>query len=403
VSTVTPAAPPRSDGPPPPASGGRRGPLWSWYALLAAGLLWGLFSFGYQWTNGLAVTGLTNAVTWGLYIVVFMFLVGISAGGLIVVAGAELVGTHRFEPLNRLAVIVSGTAVATAAVSIIPDLGRPEMAWQMIVSPQLMSPLVWDMLVISAYLTIAGIDLWILTRPEPMPKALRTMAMITLPVAVLVHSVTAWIFGFLVARPFWNTAILAPLFISSALVSGTALILLVAWIVKRTSAWDPPEHLFADLARLLVWFVAVDLFLLVAELVTAWTSQTEYHVAPLEMLFTGRLAPLFWAQLGLGVLVPFVVYVTPRLRARTGLLVGAAVLSILGVFAKRVNILMPGMYEPQVTQAPGIPLGRPGQGFGIDELYVPTWVEYGVVLGLAAFAAALITIGVRRWVVPAAP
>jgi dimethyl sulfoxide reductase membrane subunit len=394
---VTTIAPPAATSTSSPA---RRGPLLAWYAALAAGLLLGLFSFGYQWANGLTVTGLTNTVTWGLYIVVFMFLVGISAGGLIVVAGAELIGSHRLEPFNRLAIIVSGTAIAAAAVSIVPDLGRPEQAWQMIVSPQLMSPLVWDMAVITIYLTIAAVDLYILTRPRPMPKALRVMAIVSLPVAVLVHSVTAWIFGFLVARPFWNTAILAPLFISSALVSGTALVLLVAWTVRRVSAWDPPDHLFRDLGKLLAWFVAVDLFLLAAEFITAWTSQTDYHLAPLEMLFTGRLAPLFWGQILLGVLVPFAVYATPRLRARPGLLAGAAALSIAGVFAKRVNILMPGMYEPQVSYAPGIPLGRPGQGFGIDTLYVPTWVEYGVVLGIVAFAATLITIGVRLWVLP---
>jgi dimethyl sulfoxide reductase membrane subunit len=406
VSTTTPAPVASSDaGAPPvePAAAKDRGwGRYAWYALLAAGLLVGLFSFGYQWSSGLAVTGLTNTVTWGLYIVVFMFLVGISAGGLIVVAGAELAGSHRFEPLNRLAVIVSGTAIAAAAVSIIPDLGRPHLAWLMIVSPQPMSPLVWDMLVITVYLSIAAIDLWILTRPRPMPKALRVMAIVSLPVAVLVHSVTAWIFGFLVARPFWNTAILAPLFISSALVSGTALVLVVAWVVRRTTSWDPPAGILSDLGRLLAWFVAVDAFLLLAEFITAWTSQTQYHLDPLMMLFTGRLAPLFWGQILLGVLVPFIVYATPRLRARTGLLVAAATLSILGVFAKRVNILMPGMYDPQVSLAPGIPLGRPGQGFGIDTLYVPTWVEYGVVVGIVAFAATLITIGVRRWVVPRA-
>lgn len=393
MSTIAPTAP--------PAEGVRRpGAVWAWYAVVGAGLLVGLFSFGYQWANGLTVTGLTNTVTWGLYIVVFMFLVGISAGGLIVVAGAELIGSHRLEPLNRLAVIVSGTAIAAAGASIIPDLGRPHLAWQMLVSPQLMSPLVWDMLVITIYLTIAAVDLYILTRQRPMPKALRVMAVVSLPVAVLVHSVTAWIFGFLVARPFWNTAILAPLFISSALVSGTALVLVIAWTVRKVSSWEPPGHIFSDLGKLLAWFVAVDFFLLAAEFITAYTSQTEYHLAPLEMLFGGRLAPLFWSQIVLGVLVPFLVYATPRLRRRTGLLVAAAVLSILGVFAKRVNILMPGMYEPQVSDAPGIPLGRPGQGFGIDQLYVPTWVEYGVVIGIAAFAAALITLGVRRYVLP---
>jgi dimethyl sulfoxide reductase membrane subunit len=381
----------------------RPGPrLLAWYALLGAGVLVGIASFAYQWQAGLTVTGLTNASTWGLYIVVFMFLVGISAGGLIVVAGSELVDSHRFEPLSRLAVIVSGTAVLGAAISIVPDLGRPQRAWAMMVSPQLMSPLVWDMAVISVYLTIAAVDLWILTRPTPMPRTLRRMAIVTLPIAVLVHSVTAWIFGFLVARPFWNTAILAPLFISSALVSGTALVLVVTWLTARTTAWRPPSTIYADLARLLVWFVAVDLFLLATELITAWTSQTAYHLAPLEMLFTGRLAPLFWSQVVLGVAVPLVVYATPALRRRTPLVVGAAVLSILGVFAKRVNILMPGMYDPQIALDPGIPLGRAGQGFGIDTLYVPTWVEYGVMVGLFAFLALLITLGVRRWVVPQA-
>ena len=394
---MTTLAPPPT---PAPSATGRSGPLWAWYAALAVGLAIGLFSFGYQITGGLAVTGLTNTVTWGLYIVVFMFLVGVSAGGLIVVAGSELVGSHRLESLNRLAVIVSGTAVAAAAVSIIPDLGRPWLAWQMIVSPQPMSPLVWDMLVISVYLGIAGVDLWILTRPQPMARWLRIMAMVTLPVAVLVHSVTAWIFGFLVARPFWNTAILAPLFISSALVSGTALVLIVAWIVRRVSSWDPPSHIFQDLAKLLAWFVAVDFFLLLAELVTAYTSQTSYHLAPLEMLFGGRQAPLFWGQLILGVLVPFLVYANPRLRSRMGLLLGAAMLSVLGVFAKRVNILMPGMYEPQIGLPPGLPPGRAGQGFELGALYVPTWVEYGVVIGIGAFAATLITIGVRLWVLP---
>jgi molybdopterin-containing oxidoreductase family membrane subunit len=394
VSLSTPTRPPATTRP--------SSRLLAWYGLLGAGILLGIASFAYQWQAGLTVTGLTNASTWGLYIVVFMFLVGISAGGLIVVAGSELVDSHRFEPLSRLAVIVSGTAVLGAAISIVPDLGRPQRAWVMVVSPQPMSPLVWDMAVISIYLTIAAIDLWILTRPRPMPRTLRSMAILTLPVAVLVHSVTAWIFGFLVARPFWNTAILAPLFISSALVSGTALVLLVTWVTARTTSWRPPRTIYADLARLLVWFVAVDLFLLATELITAWTSQTEYHLAPLEMLFTGRLAPLFWSQLVLGVAVPLTVYATPQLRQRTPLVVAAAVLSILGVFAKRVNILMPGMYDPQIALAPGIPLGRPGQGFAVDALYVPTWVEYGVMVGLFAFLALLITLGVRRWVVPQA-
>jgi dimethyl sulfoxide reductase membrane subunit len=370
---------------------------WRWYGVLAAGLAIGLGSFLYQWANGLGVTGLSNTVSWGLYIVVFMFLVGISAGGLIVVAVSELLGTTRLASLNRLAVIVSGTAIAAAGLSIMPDLGRPEMFWKMIVSPNWTSPLMWDMVVISIYLTIAGIDLYILTRPRPMHQALRVMAMITLPVAVLVHSVTAWIFGLLVARPFWNTALMAPLFISSALVSGTALVLLVTWAVTRWTSFDPPRHVFADLGKLLAWFVAVDAFLLAAEVLTVYTSRVDYHTAPLNILLFGELAPLFWSEVTFGLVVPFTIFAT-RLRHRTPLLLVAAVFAVLGVLAKRINILMPGMYEPLVGMAPGVPGGRPGQAFSAAATYAPTWVEYGVVIGILAFAATLITIGVRRYV-----
>lgn len=366
-----------------------------WVGAIAAGLVVGLGSFLYQWANGLGVTGLSNTVSWGLYIVAFMFFVGVSAGGLIVVAASELVGSHRLASLNRLAVIVSGTAIAAAAVSIMPDLGRPERFWKMLVQPHWTSPLMWDMVVITLYLSIAVTDLWILTRPRPMARGLKIMAMVTLPVAVLVHSVTAWIFGLLVARPFWNTALMAPLFISSALVSGMALILLVTHLTTRVTRFSPPEHVFGDIGKLMAWFVAVDGFLLAAEVLTVYTSQVEDHLAPLELLLWGRFAPIFWAEVALGVAVPFVIFATPALRRRRPLLLSAAALALLGVFAKRINILLPGLYEPLIGMAPGIPGGRPGQPFSDAPAYVPTWVELGVVLGIFALGAALISLGVR--------
>ena len=137
----------------------------AWLAVLGVGLLIGFGSFVYQWRNGLGVTGLSNTITWGMYIISFMFLVGASAGGLIVVAGSELIGTERFKTLSRLAVVVSVAADATAAGSILPDLGRPQLAWKMVVSPHFTSPLVWDMAVLGTYLIIGAVDLWLLSRP----------------------------------------------------------------------------------------------------------------------------------------------------------------------------------------------------------------------------------------------
>lgn len=370
-----------------------------WFGLLSGGMLVGLGSFLYQWSRGLGQTGLTNTISWGMYIITFMFLVGVSAGGLIVAAGAELVGSHRFERMTRLAVIVSGTAIAAAAISILPDLGRPQLVWKMLRQPHWTSPLVWDVLIITVYLAIAAIDLWILTRPNPRPGAMRRMAFVALPAAVLVHSITAWIFGLLVARPFWNTALMAPMFVSSALVSGTALLILVAHVVERTTDWDPGERALPDLGRLMVWFIGVDAFLLFAEVLTTYASRVPDHLKQLNVLLVGRLAPVFWIEVVLGVLLPFAIFAS-RLRERRRWTLAAAALAVVGVFFKRVNIVMTSMFMPLVGLEPGIPGGRPGQPFAPDPIYVPTWIEWGILIGIASLIGLLITLGVRAFVVP---
>lgn len=391
-----------------PAVGGVAGPrrafarprAWTvWITALAIGLLIGLASFVYQWSSGLGVTGLSNTITWGMYIVAFMFLIGVSAGGLIVVAGAELADSHRFEHINRLALVCSVAAVATAAGTILPDLGRPQRAWKMLVQPHFTSPLVWDMAVLTAYLAIGLIDLWILTRVPVPRKKLRVMAIISLPVAILVHSVTAWIFGLLVARPFWNTPLLAPLFISSALVSGASLVVIVGYVVERVSSFRVGEGVYSGLRRLLLWFVAVDVFLLFTEVMTTFVSGEPEHRNQLDILLTGRLAPVFWSEIILGVAVPVVLLLT-RAARRPKVLAFASALLMLGVFAKRINILFAAEFEPLVGLEPGIPGGRPGQPFRPDEIYFPTWVEGGVLLGMAAFFFTVLTIGIQRGVLP---
>jgi dimethyl sulfoxide reductase membrane subunit len=375
--------------------------LWgAWLALLVTGLAVGGFAFAYQVTNGLGVTGLSNTVSWGMYIVSFMFLVGASAGGLIVVAGSELVGSHRFETISRLAVVCSFAAVATAAGTILPDLGRPQLAWKMITRPHLTSPLVWDMVVISVYLAIAAVDLYVLSRPQVSQRTMKRLAIITLPVAVLVHSVTAWIFGLLVARPFWHTPLLAPMFITSALVSGTALVVVITRVVVRTTALRLPDDVLAHLGKLLLWFIAADAFLLFAEVGTTLLSGEPDHREQLAVLLTGKLAWVFWPEVILGVAVPFVLLSFERLRRRTGMLVTASVLLLGGVLGKRINILFSAQFEPLNGMAPGIPGGRPGQGFVPDPIYVPTWVEMGVLVGMTAFFCTLVTIGVHRFVLP---
>ena len=127
------------------------------------------------------------------------------------------------------------------------------------------------------------------TTPPPW-RALRVRAIGSLPVAILVHSITAWIFGLLVARPFWNTPLLAPLFITSALVSGTALVIGVGYIVERTTDFRLGDGVYDGLRRLLLWFIAADVFLLFTEVMTTLVSGEEDHRNQLEILLIGRLA-----------------------------------------------------------------------------------------------------------------
>jgi Ni/Fe-hydrogenase subunit HybB-like protein len=108
---------------------------------------------------------------------------------------------------------------------------------------------------------------------------------------------------------------------------------------------------------------------------------------------------VFWVEVALGIVVPFAVFAS-RLRERRSWLLAAAALAVLGVFFKRVNIVMTSMFEPLVGLEPGIPGGRPGEPFAPDPIYVPTWVEWGILIGIASFIGLLITLGVKAFVVP---
>ena len=376
-----------------------------WVGLLLLLMIAGFGAWVLQLSRGLAVTGLNNVVSWGLYIVAFMFLVGLSAGGLIVVAGAQLVGTRQFRELNLLAVLTSGVCILLAAGFIIPDLGRPDRVLNVITSGQFFSPLVWDVGVITAYLGIALVDLWLMTRPRESERALTVMAAISLPVAVLVHSITAWIFGLLLARPFWNTPLLAPMFISSALVSGLGLLILVALAARRFGGLAVDDATLGSLGKLMAAFIAVDLFFLFSEGITTITSGSPDHVRQLMLLVDGRLAPLFWAEVLLGGVVPFLLFALPRTRRVTALLGTAAALAVVAILFKRINILMSALTEPLIQSAPGLPLGRPvaagAPAWSQVGMYAPTAVEWAIGAGMFAFGALLLTLGVRYLVVPA--
>jgi dimethyl sulfoxide reductase membrane subunit len=372
-----------------------------WSGLFFILMLLGFATWIYQLNAGLVSTGMSNPVSWGLYIIVFAFLVGLSAGGLIVSALAYILKNERLEKIAPLGVVVAVACVIGAMAMIIPDVGHPEKVFNILFSGNVASPLFWDIVILFTYLIIGLVELWLIVRGTAHAK-LRWMAYLILPVAILVHSVTAWIFGLQVGRPFWFTGLLAPIFISSALVSGLGLLLLVMLAVRRK--FEIPDDTFSYLGGLLAAFIALDAFLLFSELVTLTYARGIEEFTIANLMLTGPFAVFFWIEVLAGVLLPFVILLVPSLRRSPMWVSVAGLLAMFGVLLKRVNIIAPSFQHLNIDYAPGVSTGRLVElagPFTNQPVYSPTWVEYMIVIGVLGGVAFLITVGVAVLTAPA--
>ena len=373
-----------------------------WIGVLGLVVCIGVGAWSYQLTQGLIATGMRDVVSWGLYIFTFAFFVGLSAGGLIMASGAEVFGVESLRPLSRIGVLTAAACVAVAAITIIPDLGRPERILNIVLYPNWSSPLVWDVVIITSYFVFAVVDLWVLAGRRPSStraRALRVLAYVGLPMAVLLHSITAWIFGLQISRPWWNTALMAPLFVVSAILSGTALVTLVALAAHRFDRLEVPARTWRALCGLMATALAIDLFLVGSEYVTILWGNVPRERAALDLILPGGSWQwLFWLEWVAGGIVPFVLLVVPRLRARLELVALSSVLILVGVYAFRIELVVGGMIKPLLHLPPGIALGTfttTRTSFQFSGIYHPTWVEYGIVAGLMALLCLVITVGYR--------
>ncbi|WP_018214367.1 NrfD/PsrC family molybdoenzyme membrane anchor subunit [Desulfitobacterium hafniense] len=347
-----------------------------WFGILGLLTLAGLGAWLYQMANGLIVTGMRNIVSWGLYITAFMFFVGLSAGGLIVSSSATVFNIAPFKKVSLPAVLLSVVCVIMAALFIVVDLGKPQRMFNLLLHSQFKSPLMWDVIVITAYLLISVLYLYFMTRPNPDQRKIRIMSRIALPVAIGVHSVTAWIFGLQIARVAWHSALMAPLFVASALDSGLALLLIVLLALNRSGKYKVEDQLFSSLAGLLAVFVAVDAFFIGCEVLTFIYPGEEKVMNAVSLLFTGSLAPFFWGEILLGLFLPFLILVFAKNRAKKSSILLASVLIVVGVFFKRVWLLFSSFVFPLVPGQLGVTLGEFKEG--VDSIVIPNiWATAG--------------------------
>ena len=399
-----------------PARRGRGG-LTLWVAILIVLMLVGFGVWIYQLTQGLQITNMRDNVIWGLYIISFMFFVGLSAGGLIIASAGRLFHVERFTPIVRLAVVEAAITIATAALLIIPDLGKPNRILNLFIHGHWLSPMIWDVTIILTYLVLSLVYLWLYMRRDLAARgswlALGTkdtgqagrdrdhhltyvLAWITLPAAVFVHAVTAWIFGLQISRGFWYSAIMPPLFITSALVSGLSLVIIVAFIARRAGRVSFGDDLGGFLGGLLCVFLAVEAFLVLSEVLAGY-----YPGIPTDavhQLFSGRYAPGFAVEIIVGLVVPFVLLAVAAWRRRPAVVVLASVLALIGIFVHRANLIVIGLGKDPIPLPPGTPLGTPqanGSSFHPTSVYFPSWSEFLIVIGIIALSALLFTLAVR--------
>lgn len=370
-------------------------------AILLGVMAWAVYAYSVQLTLGLGVTGMNAPAYWGIYIVNFVYLIGLSAGGVIVASLAYVFGLKEYKPIARIAELLAIMCLILSVIFITLDIGRPERLTNIILFGNPESPLVWDFIVIFVYLAICLIYGYLGTRPDIVaamkavprrarfyrilalgytdvsPEALRRdertlriVATVALPTAVALHSVTAWILGLMKAQPGWHTALLAPLFVASAIISGLALVVVTTVASRRFLGLRIDDALISKLGRFLVWLIPVDFYFAFAEIITVQYGRQPAEFTILQDVVTGPLAWSFWTEMIVGLLIPFLLIARPRTRTprRVGV---AALLVFIGVFFKRIDIVIPSLIFRWLP----FPQGS----------YAPTWVELSLIAGVYAF------------------
>jgi molybdopterin-containing oxidoreductase family membrane subunit len=264
---------------------------WTWLAVLLGIMGVGAISYAQQFQYGLGVTGMSRDVSWGLYISQFTFLVGVAAGGVMLVLPYYL---HNYKVFGRITIL--GEFMAVAAVSmclmfILADLGQPMRALNVLLYPTPNSILFWDMIVLNVYLFLNIVGGWVMLNAEkkdvPPPKWVKGLIYLSIPWAISIHTVTAFLYCGLPGRHYWLTAILAPRFLASAFAAGPALLVICALILRRYSAFDVGKEAISKLTTIITYAAILNFFFVGLEFFVGYYSNIPGHMHTLDYLFFG--------------------------------------------------------------------------------------------------------------------
>ncbi len=364
---------------------GSRG-YWRWLMVLGAVIFLGVIAYLHQFAFGLGVTGLSRNVTWGLYIAQFTFLVGVAASAVMVVLPYYLHDFKTFGKLTILGEFLAISAVTMCMLFIFVDMGQPTRVLNVMLYPTPHSLMFWDMVSLMGYLVlntlISHVTLGAERNAVAPPRWIKPIIILSIPWAVSIHTVTAFLYSGLAARPFWMTAILAPRFLASAFSAGPALLILFCLVLRRLTRFDAGREPIQRLAIIVTYAMLINVFFVLMELFTALYSNIPEDAEHFKFLYVGlagnaTLVPWMWASAALSV-AALVLLVNPKTRHNETTLAAACVAVFAGLWIEKGLGLIIAGFEPS-------PLGQ-------VTVYTPTLPEILISIGIYAFGLLLITV-----------
>jgi Ni/Fe-hydrogenase subunit HybB-like protein len=301
---------------------------WAWLMFLGALALIGVYYYIQQFQFGLGLTGLHRDVSWGLYIGQFTFLVGVAASAVMLVIPYYL---HDFKKFGKIVILGEFLAIAAVTMCILfifVDMGQPMRIMNVVLHPTLNSVMFWDSVVLSGYLAINLLVGWVTLSADrkgfPPPKWIKFFIILSIPWAVSIHTVTAFLYAGLPARHFWLSAVMAARFLASAFAAGPALLIILALIVRKVTKFDPGREPIQAVGKIVTYAMFANVFLLGLEFFTAFYSGIPGHTLPFKYLYVGldghtELVPLMWLSTVLAAL-SLVLLVFPFIRKNEGML-----------------------------------------------------------------------------------
>lgn len=370
--------------------------------ILVAIILIGVMAWILQLNRGLGITGLNQPVFWGFYITNFVFFIGISHAGTLISAILRLARAEWRRAITRSAEVITVLVLFFGVFNIITDLGRPDRMFKVFSDGKLNSPLLWDVLSISLYLTASTIYLYLPLIPDIalmrdklrsktkrffykilalnwkgtnrqwaiLERAISIMAVIVIPVAVSVHTVVSYVFAMTI-QPMWHSTIFGPYFVTGAIFSGIAALIIAMYFIRRSyhlEAYLKPIH-FNNLGLLLLVMSLLWFYFTFTENLTAFYGAEPAHLTVFWSKFTGGYAPYFWAMIGCCFIIPLAILSNRRTRTVTGTMI-ASVSVIIGMWLERFTIVLPTLINPRLPYEKG--------------MYHPTWIEFAVTAGCFA-------------------